>query len=56
MSKTLNLFDKPKSDGHKTVKNTISGPVIYCPVTKDNKTGTYTSVGVICAQCNKMVY
>jgi len=40
---------------HSIKSNTVNGPIVYCPTTKDTATGTYTSSGYICLQCNQHI-
>ena len=62
----INLFDPPKSDGHRVVDITSSHtPTVYCPKIKDDTegdepisnlvAGSHTSNGIICSYCGKMI-
>ena len=48
----LNLFDPPKSDGHKLIL-TDDRFMVYCPKIKDVISVSHTSNGSICNHCNK---
>lgn len=50
----INLFDPPKSDGHKLILETDRF-IIYCPKIKDTVSVSHTSKGTICYHCGKHV-